>query len=501
MHEDDAVLSDAIKAIRRYLEDCGFSCINESINTLDAWLGTIPGHGSANVRRLFINSLTLSHVLPFHTIWAGALHSSKASKLPPQSPPVFYAATTGKTPYRFNIDVADVGHQMVVGTNGSGKSTYLDLLIAQFLRYENAQVFIFDKDHSHQFLTKALGGVYYDIGENDRPLLSPLINLTTSKRKAAAKNLLEMMVELQNTTLTPQMRQEINQAIEQQALKGNFGCDLTTVLGSSINHDGVRQALSFYTTGGQFSLMDAQENHLRFGYLQSFEMGWLLESKAEVYVPVLKYLFDQIELKIKEENGRQPTLIILEEAWLYIANKFFAARLKDWLRTMRKKNARVIFVTQILSDIYKEEGATEATNIIKDSCHTKILLPNANMDKSAEHIYQAIGLNERQIEIIQNAQPKKEYYVVTPEGKRLIDLGFDESLMSLNFLGRDGSWVKALDECQKTYGKDWVYYWLKQNDQPEWADYWWQTYGSQQKATKAQSTIQISDKAEEVIYA
>ncbi len=88
--------------------------------------------------------------LPLYTRWTGALNSDPASLLPPHSPPVFYAQTTGKTPFRFHLDVGDVGHQVILGPTGSGKSTYLGFLIAQFLRYPDAQIFVFDKDESHK---------------------------------------------------------------------------------------------------------------------------------------------------------------------------------------------------------------------------------------------------------------------------------------------------------------------------------------------------------------
>ncbi len=86
----------------------------------------------------------------------------------------------------------------------------------------------------------------------------------------------------------------------------------------------------------------------KLGYLQTFEMRWLLAQKPEIYLPVLRTIFDQIEARLESTHGKQPTLIVLEEAWLYIGHDVFARKLKDWLKTLRKHNARVVFATQSL---------------------------------------------------------------------------------------------------------------------------------------------------------
>ena len=116
------------------------------------------------------------------------------------SPPVFYAQTNGKTPFRFHLDVGDVGHQVILGPTGSGKSTYLDFLIAQFLRYPDAQIFVFDKDESHKALTLALEGHYYDLGDTETLAFCPLADLSTDSQKVRACQLIEDLLFLQHVS-------------------------------------------------------------------------------------------------------------------------------------------------------------------------------------------------------------------------------------------------------------------------------------------------------------
>lgn len=474
--DDEQLLEEATKALINYLNQAGFECIKEDVNAFDAWLGTIPGHGSCNIRRVFLHAINLAHVLPLHTIWAGSAFSSPASLLPSNSPPVFYAATTGKTPYRFHLDVGDVGHQALLGPTGAGKSTYLDFLIAQFLRYENAQIFVFDKDYSHLGITHALDGYYYDIGSADKPLFCPFADLASEEKKMRAKQFIEDLVYLQNIKIVPEILSAINSAVKLLADERHKNSRNLTVFKAQIQHEDVRAALEYYTINGQMKLLDATFDSLKTGYLQTFEMGWLLKQKPTIYLPILRYIFDQIEARLDEANGKKPTLIILEEAWLYIAHPVFSEKLIDWLKTLRKKNARVVFATQSLSDLYdpKTKTLTHVTAAIMESCYTKIYLPNPKLEAEMQELYRKMGLNERQLEIIRHVGiQKRHYYVVTPEGNRLIDLGFgDYKPLALEFIGLAKEKTSQLIACKEKFTNEWVYYWLTQNGFSKWAEYW-----------------------------
>lgn len=480
MHEDLNLINHAVKELSKYLEQTGFACIQEDVNAFDAYLGSIPGHGGCNIRRVFLNSINLAHVLPLHSIWVGAPFSSSSSLLPEKSPPVFYAATTGKTPFRFHLDVADVGHQILLGPTGAGKSTYLGFLIAQFLRYQDAQIFVFDKDYSHKALTIALGGFHYDIGNADELSFCPLADLSTESKKVRAEQFIENLVFLQNVKITPEIRAAIHSAVESLAQEEHKDSRNITVFKSAIQHEEARAALQYYTIDGQIKLLDATKDSLKTGYLQTFEMNWLLAQKPEIYLPVLMYIFDQIESRLEEAAGKKPTMIILEEAWLYISHEVFARKLRDWLKTLRKKNARVVFATQSLSDLYDPatKSLTSVTAAIMESCPTKIYLPNPKMESETRELYKKMSLSDRQIEIIGHIGiPKRHYYVVTPEGNRLIDLGFsDAKPLALAFVGLSKDNSNKLISYHDEYGDMWVSQWLIDYGLEEWAEYWREKY-------------------------
>src|SRR3546814_8353022 len=80
---------------------------------------------------------------------------------------------------------------------------------------------------------------------------------------------------------------------------------------------------------------------------------------------VLAYLFHRISDRL---DGR-PTLLIIDEGWLALDDEGFANQLREWLKTLRKKNASVIFATQSLSDIdgRSEEHTTELQSLMRNS--------------------------------------------------------------------------------------------------------------------------------------
>ncbi len=157
--------------------------------------------------------------------------------------------------------------------------------------------------------------------------------------------------------------------------------------------------------------------------IQCFETETLMHESGAV-MPVLTYLFHRLEERF---DGR-PTLLILDEAWVYLDNPLFAARIREWLKVLRKKNVSVVFATQSLADIANSSIAPA----IIESCPQRIFLPNDRaIEPQARVAYESFGLNERQIELIARATPKRHYYLQSRRGNRLFELALGPIALAL----------------------------------------------------------------------
>ncbi|WP_266031483.1 conjugal transfer protein TrbE [Brucella intermedia] len=450
-------LREKCEAVRRIIQAEGFGARIETLNATDAFLGSLPGVSYANIREPLINTRNLADLIPLNSVWSGNA-VAPCPFYPAGSPPLMQVAS-GSTPFRLNLHVDDVGHTLVFGPTGSGKSTLLALIAAQFRRYAKAQVFAFDKGRSMQPLTLAIGGDHYEIGgdgvevENGRRLaFCPLADLASEADRAWASEWIEMLVVLQGVTVTPDHRNAISRQIA--LLGASRGRSLSDFV-SGVQMREIKDALHHYTVDGPMGqLLDAEEDRLALGTFQCFEIEELMHMGDRNLVPVLTYLFRRIEKRL---TGA-PSLIILDEAWLMLGHPIFRDKIREWLKVLRKANCAVVLATQSISDAER----SGIIDVLKESCPTKICLPNgAAREPGTREFYERIGFNERQIEIVATAMPKRDYYVVSAMGRRLFDMALGP--VALSFVGASGKEdLKRIRALYSEHGAAWPLHWLQQ---------------------------------------
>ncbi|AQQ03899.1 conjugal transfer protein TrbE [Roseibium algicola] len=418
---ESKIADEKLRLVEKVIQGRDFTCLPESLNAVDAWLGSLPGHVYANVRQPPVSTLNLAHMIPSSAVWAGPERDEHLS-----SPPLLYGKTEGSTPFRFSLHVGDVGHTLVVGPTGAGKSVLLALMALQFRRYRNSRVFAFDFGGSIRAACLAMGGDWHDLGggltEGGDVSLQPLARIDAAAERSWSADWIAAILMREGVTVNPEVKDHIWTALTSLA-SAPIAERTLTGLSVLLQSNDLKQALRPYCIGGAHGrLLDAESEHLGSSSVQAFETEGLIGTGAAP--AVLAYLFHRIEDRL---DG-SPTLIIIDEGWLALDDEGFAGQLREWLKTLRKKNASVIFATQSLSDI---DGSAIAPAII-ESCPTRLLLPNERaIEPQIAAIYHRFGLNDRQIEILARATPKRDYYCQSRRGNRLFELGLSEVALAL----------------------------------------------------------------------
>jgi type IV secretory pathway VirB4 component len=134
----------------------------------------------------------------------------------------------------------------------------------------------------------------------------------------------------------------------------------------------------------------------------------------------------------------------------------FREKIREWLKTLAKANCFVLMSTQSLSDASR----SGILDVINESTATKIYLPNVTArEDSQTELYTRLGLNKRQIELIADAIPKRDYYVVSERGRRMYELALGP--LALAFCGTsDKDTIAKIQGLEKKFGPEWIHPYL-----------------------------------------
>lgn len=464
-------LSKDIIAIESRINIKGFTCKREDVNNFEAYMGSLPGKTFENVVQKPIFTHQLAALFPITAAWTGdeknpcPLYLQNGGK----NPVLGYVKTDGNSPFRLCLHSQDVGHTMIIGPAGSGKSVLLNFIASQHARYKNSNVFYFDKGASSKILNYAYNGVFYDIisedenGEEKMMAFQPLAKLETTIDKIWAENWLCNIVEINGVTCDLSKRKRIKEAIKELSTytMDNKSKRTMSELCDLVQDQQLRDVFIQYTKADSAGkIFDGNDSRLELKRFSVFEMNNLLNlNDPKIILPIIEFLFKQIELKVSRDTS--PSLIILDEAWVFLDNPVFRDKIKGWLKEMRKYNCAVIFATQNLSEAFNSAIA----DTLMQECQTKILLANQEaVNPAIRKYYEKLGLNDNQIKIISYMQPKKDYYIIKKQDKRMFQLGLESRPALFSLIAQSGV------EINNTANK------FKQQYQDEFAYYWWKQY-------------------------
>lgn len=428
----------AIKAI----ESVGLSVRVETLNAPDAFLGSQPGHFFENLRRPIVSQDVLLDLIPLTLPITGERYCPNVMYGPKRSP-LMQVRTAGHGCYYLNLHNQDIGNTLVVGPTGAGKSVFLGSLILNLSRYHDMKLFVFDKGYSFYALTKALQGSHLTFN-NSQALLCPLHKLESELDRDYALSFLELLLQLNNYTMSPKDKSELRECLTILAGKEPYERSLSD-LHITLSNNKLKDALAPYTkVNAQNCILDGTDNVLIQNKLTTFECADIFKSSPAFALPVLKQVFHLIE----EQFDGHPGAIILDEAWLMLQNEHFASELIKWFKTLRKFNVMVILATQSLSDL---QSSPHFLNLL-ECAPTRVYLPNYDANNELLHqTYEIMGLSDAEINQLTTAVPKQDYYFVKNDQRIMVKL--ELSPEELNLLSFAGDFqVDAINQLYERFG-------------------------------------------------
>jgi type IV secretion system protein VirB4 len=446
--KDYDIAKKKAERIRNIINSAGFTCKEETWNAKESFESMMPGQVYSNYRSLPIMSYNLSHCVPLSSVWEGLRVNVHAGRISGSDLPHVTCSTHEGTPFFLNLNPGgDVFHAAVWGPTGAGKSTLLNLLEAQWYRYPNSQIVVFDKGRSCRQLCLACGGLFFEPAAETVAGVSfqPLRELETDRDMQDAMDFVESLFEVNGYTVDPPLRTAIKENLEllkDKPVEHRTITSLVHYANSYLNQETgkplFKEALADYLWGGgKFGkIFDSSVSGLSLDtrYLV-FEMEELMNRGEGATVPALVYLFNMVDKKF---DGIKLSLLIIDEAWLFLKNETFSEKIAEWLKVLRKRNVGVVFATQDVADVVNSPLKTTITQ----QCLTKIYLadPSAYTD-SMLPVYRAFGLTDTEIAYIANAQMKRDYFYTSPLGRRMFQL--DLGRLTLGLIGAPNH--KALD--------------------------------------------------------
>ena len=433
------------REVQKVIEQNQFSCKEEIIGNFDAFRGMMAGNVTSDIRRPMITSGNFTHTLPFSAIWSGIEHNRFLGEICGIDKPLICCSTDYGANFYLNLNDGDVGHTIILGPTGAGKSTFLQLIEISALKYPDIQIFIMDYGLSCLTLTLAVGGTYINPADST-VCFQPFADIEDKLEFQWACTFVLDILALQGIKADPQMKVAVNGAMTAISVLPKEMRTFTAFCqnleyvdkeGKRILHD----ALNQYRIEGRFGkIFDGNKTSLSTSRWVMFEMEKIMGLGEDCSAPALLFIFHYLE---KSFTGRL-TFFIMDECWFGLQNPAISGKMKEYLLTLRKKNVFCIFATQNPSMV----AESSLGSVIIQNCPTHIFLadPAAN-EKGMRESYSALGLKDEEIVLLSFSKKKRDYYLKCPSGTRKFQLSLGPIELAL-FRGRESK-IKLNGKIEK----------------------------------------------------
>lgn len=437
-------LDRAVADVQSALADTGAIAVREDLNLEAAFWAQFPGNGEFIARKALISTGNLASLMSLHSFPTGNVAGG------PWGEPLTVLETTSSTPYFFNLHNGDLGNFTLIGPSGSGKTVVLNFLLAQAQKFA-PRTFFFDKDRGAEIFIRAIGG-HYDVLRPGTPSgFNPLALNDTQENRAFLRGWLCLLGTPQTGSLSNEDAALIADAVDanfDQPVEHRRLCYLVELLSGAIRPargDLASRLAPWHSAGEHAWLFDNARDRLDINQSTiGFDMTALLDNAA-LRTPAMFYLFHRVD----ERLDGSPSMIVIDEGWKALDDEIFVRRLKDWMKTVRKRNGVVGFATQSAGDALDSKIAST----IIEQAATQMFMPNPKAQ--ARDYIEGFGLTEHEFELVRGLPDHLRCVLIKQANMsvvaRLDMSGMPEILTILS--GREKS-VRHLDTLRAEHGDD-----------------------------------------------
>ena len=438
--EDLETLDMQVAEVTALLADMGINAVRENVALEPTFWARFPGNFRYIARRGLVSTTNFAGLASLHNFPVGKPRGNHWGDA------VTVFETTAAGPYFFNFHQQDLGNFTVIGPSGSGKTVLMNFLLAQARRFAPRIIF-FDKDRGAELFIRAIGGSYDRLRPGEASRLNPLQLEDTPANRQFLLEWLTLLAGSADSDELERMRDAIETNYLQPRERRRLRYLVELFRGGDRPHadDLYSRLRSWWGDGERAWLFDNAEDETDLAAeTVGFDMTAILDDPA-CRTPALFYFFHRVD----ERLDGTPSIIVVDEGWKALDDEVFVRRIKDWEKTIRKRNGIVGFATQSAQDALESRIASA----IIEQAATQIFMINP---KAREEDYVGgFGLTAHEFELVRSLPDESHCFLIRHGHESVVarlDLEGEKDLLTI-LSGRERT-VRLFDELVETTGPD-----------------------------------------------
>jgi len=438
--ESPEIVDEGTAEVQAALADLGIVSVREDVALEPAFWAQFPGNFKYIARRGLVSTNNFAGLASCHNFSLGKATGNHWGHA------VTLLETTAAGPYYFNFHQGDLGNFTVIGPSGSGKTVVLNFLLAQARKFQPRIIF-FDKDRGAELFIRAIGGRYDVLRPGSPAGLNPLQLPDTHANRQFVIDWLGVLAGGTDVDEAARVKEAIDANFDQPEEYRRLRYIVELFRGGHRPHgnDLWSRLRPWWGEGERAWLFDNDIDRTDLtAEAVGFDMTQILDDPV-LRTPAMMYLFHRVE----ERLDGNPAIIVVDEGWKALDDDVFVRRIKDWEKTIRKRNGLVGFATQSAQDALESKIASA----VIEQAATQIFMSNPKA-RASDYI-DGFGLTAHEFDLIRTLPDTAHCFLIkhgTDSVVARLNLTGEKDLLTV-LSGRERT-VRLLDSIRLETGDD-----------------------------------------------